>query len=304
MGLNASNQFTENTLNSLSSVVNSTTNQVLQDIETECNVTNTFEGFYGIYPTKFTDTEQDFAPCPTTVSSVNVSQYADATCSIKGGLTSEINEKLTTTLTDNINNWITQNAKQNNGWLSIGINIAAEENINQTQISSRISNNISSNLSQKCETFLAASNQAKLYFCGNYPDGIVIAQKGVASSLTNCMLQGIITAITNDSVLNDIVNKTSQQVSQTNEGLGSLLKWIIIAAIVIAVVVIIGILIYFISSGGKGKKPEEVESEGKKILEECVTELRGEIEGKSILEKKKLVEECVMKKRERSENEK
>ncbi len=256
MGANLSNQFTQNTLNSLTSVINDTVSTVVQNLNTTCTSTNTFEGNYGIYPTRvLPGGEVDTAPCPTNINSVSISQNANNTCSITGGITNSVQENLTSTLSTNINNWITQNQTQNNGWLGIGINIAASEGINQDNLSQRIANTLTSNVAQTCSAFLDASNIAKVYVCGNYPNGIIVVQNAASTNLTSCIINNTVTAITNDTVLNNIVNRTSQQTSQTNEGIFSGLKWIIIAVVIVVVLAIIGVALYFIF-GSKSTPPQ------------------------------------------------
>jgi hypothetical protein len=309
MGASASTSIAVNAINSLTSVINSTVSNSTQSILTNCEGFNEFKADIGSVPTDIKpDGEivlEQCVPLPT-VNNVIINQNALSTCSLEGGLTNTVIQNINTNLANEIEQWLTAEAKANNGFLGFGISIANSEGINETELSTKIANTVTSNLSQNCNASVLSTNTGTVYFCGGNDGGtnIVVTQNAVNTNLTSCMVNNTVKSIGNDQVLNSIVQKAIVKAEAKNEGIGSLftwVKWLILAAVVIAVVVIIGILIYFISSGGKGKKPEEVATEGRKILEECATELRGEIEGKSILEKRKLVEECVLKKRERLE---
>ena len=286
MGLNLSNQYTQNTVESFNEVINSTVNSVAQNLQTTCSASNVFKGNYGIYPTVIDANGQVRATAECSqnnISSLNISQTASNSCSIEGGLTNQINENLTTTLSNNINTWMTQTAQQNNGWISIGLNIAASEAITQEELSNRIANTISSNLNQTCSAFLQASNFGEIYVCGNYPNGIYVTQNAVGSNLTTCIINNSITAITNDSVLNDIVTKTTQQVSQTNEGLSTIAKWLIIGGVIIGVLIILGVILFLVFSGsGSKQEVNPAEQRKRELQRELILEkLQGE-EGGSV----------------------
>ncbi len=262
MGLAISSSSVKNTINSLTSVVNTTTSNVIQNADTTCDAVNTFTGFFGIFPSSISpDGTVTTAVCtpPATVEGggVNITQNANNTCSLKEGLTQEINDQITNELSTNINQWLKSNATANNGFLGFGISIAESQGINDVQLSNMIANTLTSNLDQTCKTVLNASNVGKVYFCGDYPDGINIIQNAVNSNLTSCIINNTITAITNNEVLNDIVQKAAVEANASNEGIGSLfgwLKWLILAGVILAALIIIGVLLYFIF-GSKGSTP-------------------------------------------------
>ena len=283
MGANLSNVYTSNTLSSLTTVINDTVSSVVQNASTTCTATNTFEGNYGIYPVRVVGTEIDTAPCPTNIQSLSISQNAQNTCSLTAGLTSDLQADITNQLSNNINAWISQNQTQNNGWLSIAINVATSESITQAQLSSMIANTLTSNISQVCSAFLAASNQAKVYICGDYPNGIIVVQNAVSSNLTSCIVNNTVTAITNNTVLNNIVTKTTQQVNQTNEGLSTIARYIIIAVVAVVVLIIIGVILYFVFGGSKAPAPTnmmDAKEREKRMLERELIEKRERQEGK------------------------
>ena len=263
MGLAFSNSFVKNTVNSLTEVTNSTVSDVTQNLETNCNAANTFEGFFGIYPTSTSPNGQiNTAQCnpQATVggNGVNITQISKNNCSLTGGLTQEINDKITNDLSSNINQWLKSNASANNGFLGFGVSIAAAEGINDVELSNMIANTLTTNLKQTCSSVLDASNKGKVYFCGDYPDGINIVQNSFNSNLTSCIINNTVIAVTKNEVLNNIVQKAAAQANASNEGVGSLfswVKWLIIAGVILAALIIVGVLLYFIFGSKGGGTP-------------------------------------------------
>ena len=263
MGLAFSNSFVKNTVNSLTEVTNSTVSDVTQNLATNCAAANTFEGFFGIYPTSISpDGQINTSYCipRATVGGkgVNITQISKNNCSLTGGLTQEINDKITNDLSSNINQWLKSNASANNGFLGFGVSIAAAEGINDVELSNMISNTLTTNLKQRCSSVLDASNKGKVYFCGDYPDGINIVQNSFNSNLTSCIINNTVIEVTKNKVLNDIVQKAAAQANASNEGVGSLfnwVKWLILAGVILAALIIVGVLLYFIfGSKGSGNK--------------------------------------------------
>ena len=285
MGLAISNSFVENTVNSLTSVLNTTVSDVTQDLQTNCTSKNTFTGVFGavLYTT---NGETKALNCPISASSLEINQNAQNTCSIKGGLTSDLTVKITNNLNTNVNQWLDQQVKAGNGFVSAGVAIALSEGINTADLSTKISNALTSNLSQACSAVLDSGNEGIVYVCGSYPNGIVITQSALNINLTSCMIKNLITNVTDDTVLNGIVQKAKAKVTAENEGLGSLLKWLIIAGIVLGVIIIVAVLMFFIfGSKGSGKPADQAKQDKKASLERRLLEKReGGIASKGSLE--------------------
>lgn len=283
MGANVSNEFTQNTVKSLSSVINSTVNSVTQSIGTECTTANTLSALFGIYPTSFSNGQVTAtAECLTaTFKDINVTQLASGTCSIKGGITTQVQNQLTTTLSNNIQTWIEQNQKQNNGWIAIGLNIAASEQISAQDIANKIANGITNNINQTCSALINSSNVGQVFYCGSY-DNINIQQQAIAVNLTTCLTNNLVTLVANDQELNNIVTKVEQQIDQTNEGLSTIAKWLIIAAVILGVLLLIGGLLYLIFSSKSGgqKAPPPKGTQEKMALERRLMEERRIREGR------------------------
>ena len=285
MGANLSNQNTSNVLNSFNEVVNSTVTSVIQNVSTVCTDVNSFDGFFGIIPTRFENGQVvETAICPTNINQVTISQNASNTCTLSGTTINDIQETLNTTLSNNIQTWIGQQQTQNNGWIPLfEINMANSGITNRTDLSNRIANDITSNVEQTCSAILAASNQGQVYVCGNYPQGFVVVQNALSTNLTTCLINNTVTAITNDKIVNDAVTKTSQQTAQTNEGLSTIARYIIIAVVAVVILVIIGVVLYFVFGGSKSPPPRNLESakeREKMMLERELIEKRERAEGK------------------------
>jgi len=309
MGAAVSSSIVVNTVNSLTSIVNSTVSKTTQSVQTQCTGFNEFRGIVGSVPVSITNGNIQLALCnpQPSISSFIVSQTSQNSCSIQGGITNEVSQTINNELSNEIKDWLSSEAKANNGFLGFGISIAESEGINQTDLSNKIANTLTNNLVQNCNAAVLSSNDGTIYFCGTAPNGIIITQNALNTNLTSCIINNVVTAIGNDQVLNDIVQRALSKANATNEGVGSLfswLKWVILAAVIIAVIVIIAVLIYFITSGKKAKTPEEsggIVEEKKKILMKCADELKDKLEGKTIYEKSKLIKECALKNEEKKE---
>jgi hypothetical protein len=258
MGLSASNSFVKNTVNSLTSVVSTSVNNVTQNIQTQCTGINTFTGVFGSIPTEIDpDGTIKLTPCPTNARNVTINQISQNSCGLQGGLTATTTQNITNELATNINQWLTSQATANNGFIGFGISIASAEGINQVDLSNQIASAVTSNLVQNCSASVNASNSGNVYFCGDYPNGIAITQSAVNSNLTSCTVNSVVTNIGNNQVLNDIVQKAAAKASATNEGIFSGLKWLIIPVIIVAVLIFIGVILYFVFGSKSSSPPKE-----------------------------------------------
>src|SRR6266496_2896565 len=147
MGLSASNTYVQNTINSLTSVVNTTVSNTTQDIQTTCTGFNEFQGTIGSVPTEIDpDGKITLTLCvpPPQISSFTLTQVSQGSCSIQGGLTNDVTQNINNELVNNIDQWLQANAKANNGFLGFGIAIANSEGFSSVDISTRIANALTS----------------------------------------------------------------------------------------------------------------------------------------------------------------
>ena len=287
MGANLSNQNTSNTLADFNSVVNSTVSSVIQNVSTVCTDSNFFTGVFGTYPTRFENgqvTATASCAAETNISQLDVTQTASNSCSLSGTSISDIQETLNTTLSNNIQQWLGQQTTQNNGWIPLFVaNVQNEGISNTTELSNRVANRITANVSQTCSAILDASNQGLIFVCGNYPQGVLVVQNALSTNLTTCLINNTVTAITNDQILNSAVTKTSQQTAQTNEGLSTIARYIIIAVVAVVILIIIGVILYFVFGGSKAPAPTnalDAKEREKRMLERELIEKRERQEGK------------------------
>src|SRR5579883_2201174 len=271
MGLAISNSYVQNTVNSLTSVISTSIDNATNNIQINCQSQNIIQGFFGSYPTEIdANGNTKFANCvpPAEISSVNVNQTAQNICNIQGGLSNQNIQNITNNLQTNIDQWLSANAKANNGFLGFGVSIANSEGINQVNLSTQIAQAMTTNISQVCSASLSTANAGKFYFCGRYPNGIAISQNAVNSNLTSCLLNNLVTQIGNNTVLNGIVQKAAASADAANSGLNlaGLLKWLIIGAVIIAVLILIGVILYF-AFGGNKSTPDQNKTEERQAME-------------------------------------
>ena len=296
MGIAVSSAIVQNTITSLTQVVNSTVSNSLQGVATSCSAQNILNLRIGSYASMVTSngttTYSQCIPVPVVSQGLTVDQFGQNTCSISATDITTVTQNISNNISNDINNWLSANAASNEGFLGIGISIANSQNINQVDLSNMIANAVTSNLSQTCSAILTASNDAQIQLCGNYPNGIKINQSVIQTNLTTCIINNIVSNVANNSVLNNIVTKAAAQASATNSGVSSLfswLKWVLIAIVIGVVLIVIGVILYFIF-GSKSTPPVNPLDEKKKeamSLEHEITEkkLIGENKASNLTDK-------------------
>lgn len=241
---NFSSNYTYNTINSFTSMINSFSTRILNKASTECASIQSARFDFG--------TGTIDAPCTinTSVRNSNITTNiaSDFTCGLSQDNLNKITVKFSSDLQTSISNWIKENTQQNNGWLATGINIAIQEGVTETDLSTMLANSISSDISNVCRASIV-TNQSVIYrFCGTYDNLILdtnLTSKGL--SLATCINRNIQTSVVNNKVLMDIINKTDQAVSQTNAGLFDFIIYIIVGIVIIAV---IGAIASIFTGGG------------------------------------------------------
>lgn len=284
MGLALSNNYVSNTVNSLSQIISDTVNTVTQTVSTQCNASNVFKLQAGTYATSVnTQTGQTtFAQCTIAPGSfdINITQTASNSCNLTAGLTNDLSVQLNQTLANNINNWLSANAKANNGFLGFGISIANNIGINQTNLSQKIANDVTNNITQVCTSILDASNFGYIQVCGNY--NVNAVQSAVNTNLTTCLINNLVNNIQSDNVLNNIVQQAAASANANNSGLdlSGIIKWILIIGGIIIALIIIGVLLWLIfgSKGTPEQKAGENQTEQRRQLEIALARRRIEKE--------------------------
>lgn len=290
MGINISNQNVQDTINSLTKIVNNTSNSVFQSSSVGCASGVNLSVNVGVYPViSGTGVNQtiSYPPCvPQTVidGDIIVSQFASGSCSLTGGITNTLNASYTANLKQNIQDWIEQQVQQRNGFIAAAIDIANTQKITTENISQMIANDVSNNISQKCDAFVQASTSGTINICALVKKDIIVNQSAIATNITTCLTNNIVTAITNDTVITDIINKTVQKTKQDNQGLGDLARYFIIGAVVIVVIGIIAAALFYIF-GNKGSTPA-VDPEKLKLSKiREITALKENIAKKTIMKR-------------------
>ncbi len=269
MGANISNQVVQQSIDSLTEVVNNTSNSVFQSVKQECVSDLKLTLNLGLYPVitgsgaNQTITYQTCVPSPNVEGNATLNQFASGTCTLNGGISNTLEANYSAQLKQNIKSWIDQQQQQRNGFIAVAINIANTVNITNEQLTTRITNSITNQISQKCDAYVQSSAQGLINICANIGKDLTINQSAISTNITTCVTNNIVTAISNDSVLVDIVNKAVQQTSQDNEGFGDLARYLIIGGVILGVLIVIGVVLYLIF--GKKENLEAIDPEKLKL---------------------------------------
>ena len=92
------------------------------------------------------------------------------------------------------------------------------------------------------------------------------SQNAILTSFTSCINNTTINYISSNSLYNDIAQKTDNHFKSTQEGIGSLFRWIIIIVAIVAVLIIIGLIVFLIFSSSGKSQPKDINK--KRILEQ------------------------------------
>jgi len=257
MGVNVSNTNAQNTITSFTEIVNSTVSDVTQNIQTSCGAFNQFNLVTGAYPTGYDATGNKVtstAACPfNSEGQVIIDQSSINSCGLTGGLTDTVTQDINTALTNNINQWLSQEATANGGLLGIGVSIASSQGIDQTSLSQMIANTVTSNLTQNCSATVEASNIGTVWLCGNYAQGYVVKQSAVNSNLTSCTVNNAVQNIGNDTVINSIFQQASQEANASTGITFNWLTYLIIGIVIIGVLLVLGAIIIGITYFAKSE---------------------------------------------------
>ena len=201
------------------------------------------------------------AKCPynPVLENVNIKswQEAKADCELNAEFVSQINIKIENQIENIVKSFIEQDLKNNQGFFALAF--SGQTNIaTQTQdVSNRIANYVKNNIDTFCGASAIATNEQTINICAQLINSTINpTQNATATAYVNCVSNTVIEAFIKDSTLNDLATKASQKSDSKQEGFGSILIYLIIAAAIIAVIAVIGFIIYLVissrKSGGSG----------------------------------------------------
>jgi hypothetical protein len=242
---NFTSQSTKNTVSSFTNLVNSFSNDVINEAKINCGNSQTINISSGFGPPGIGPTAQ--AACHEYTkfnsSSFDINQSNTSNCSLTSENITKITVQLKNKLQESIQSWITNNINQNGGWLQTALNIAAEEGINRDELVSQLTNLVTNSVSNTCSAYAQDSQVVNLYFCGYYENFNLILNQSTASlSLATCLNKTIVQSYASNSTLIDIVNKTDQNSGQAGQGLFGPL---VIIIVVIVIAGLIGSIAYY-----------------------------------------------------------
>ena len=309
MGFNFQSSDTQQTLNDFNKVVNDAVFNVVTEGSTNCSAVNELTIQTGFFPTSVSpDGTITYAQCvpPNIFNGININQSAVSRCNLTVQATNTLEQNVQTRLTQDIKQWISTSLTNNQGWLAIAASIAIANNTTLDNISNDIANSLSANITTKCNAYIQASNRAVFTLCGEIPGGINVNQNVLQTNLTNCLINNTVTAFQSNNIAQNIAQQTDTRLANSQEGLSTIAKWLIIGAIVLGAIIVIGLVLFFIF-GNKSTPPmpppmhRGMSFEERREVEECLIPARRRLEERGIPPTeehlKPAVESCLIRKR-------
>jgi hypothetical protein len=284
MGFNIQSVSTTNTLNDFNSTINSAIFNVVNNASVSCSAGTFLDLKVGSFLVSDINGNKTFAICPTTAQGIDVSQFSNQTCSLTQQATNNLQQDATNSVNSAIKSWINNNLSNNQGWLAIATSVATTNNQNVDDIVNKLTNTLTADITNKCSSFLQGSESGIISICGDFGNkGITVNQSVIQTNLTSCITKNTISAIQSNTVVNNIAQQVDNKLANTQEGLSTIAKYIIIAVVAVVVLIIIGVILYFVFGGSKAAAPNNemnAKEREKRMLEREVIEKREKMEGK------------------------
>lgn len=263
MGINIQSSVTKSAVTSVTDIVNETITTLQQQATQGCNAINNINIVLG---------GKEFCGVATSIkdSNFNVNQTGVINCTLKSEVYSNISQTTIDELKTKLEQEATKSFENKQGWLAVAASIQSSYTDFKGTIKNNIRNILSTTISNTCQQKADIYNTGTFTICADIEgSNFNINQNGSITTLNQCVTTSILTAIFNNSTLQDIAQKTDEKFASDQEGIGSLFKWLVVIAVIVAVVVIVGIIIYA-AVGGFSSKPEDKDKKGGISTEELM----------------------------------
>ena len=233
--------ITKQTLADYTNIVNSTVANVYNSAAASCASGNNFALETGGGPNCiFHMTNGNF----------NVTQTVGTNCKLNSHNITSLSAALVNNLTNNIQQFIAQNAQNSQGWFATAFSLQINNASNAEEVVNQIKNSFNINFTNTCDSIATALNNETVKLCGVF-DGVNFnfTQNALLTALTSCINQNTINIWTSNSVLNQLWQTTDQKLASKQSGFS--LKWFFIAIVIIAILMILSGMIYYFAKRGK-----------------------------------------------------
>jgi hypothetical protein len=242
MGINLSKQESDNVANIVNDVTNSISSNAVQLGSQTCDANQEIKLVAG-------ETKKGKECKFTLIGDLTVDQISTSGCTFNDSFQENQQVTITNQLRSDIAQAIQQAAKQTNGYLGPGINASSQISKNSVALSNIVNNSIQSNFQNVCKQVSDNSQKQDILLCGKFIGNILSIQDSRITAMESCMSEFKNNLFDGNTILNSVQQKTDQLVTQTNEGIDSLFKWIaIIVGSIVLLTLVIGIILMLISS--------------------------------------------------------
>ena len=237
---NFSSQETNSAVSSFIDITNTAIVNISNNASSNCSSTQSFRLHTGLDPRGGT--------CPFFYDGGGIASRLDGVVSCT--LSSENRNTITTDFQNNISTiidtWIKQQLEQSNGWLATGLSFGFAGISTTEEMKTQLTSLLNTNITSSCVSFLDQYQEQNIWLCGYYKNvNIDFSQSGLATSITSCINNNITKAYSSNSVIQEFVTKTDQEMSQKNAGL---FDWIVIVIVGLVIISVISGMIYYFTS--------------------------------------------------------
>lgn len=243
---NYQSAVTRQTLSSLTEVMNSVMQNSYNDAIARCTSQNVLS----------------IETCPETVfirGSIGGNQKAVSKCQQFANIENEVNANFNSVVVSTITDFINTDLRNEQGFFSTALSIATSEVDTVAKIVNRIINTFQQDVRNTCSVEVSAFNQSIIRLCGYYEDtNVGGTQDALSLALSSCVMRNMLDAVTNDSVLNNLIVETDTLLASRQQGFGGVLMWIAIIGGIVLLLLIIGLVIWFFLSQGSGGSTTQI----------------------------------------------
>lgn len=187
---------------------------------------------------------------------LNIFQNSNAYCTFNSTLIQNSISDVSNAVSQAAADYIKQNASNTTGFLGYGLSLQANSATTEEDLSSAITNYISNNITNQCSAVTDAINNGVLNLCGQWTGSIInVQQNANVTSLTSCAANVFEQAWVSNSTTQNFLAVTDQALTNDNEGITGIFKWIAFAIAGIVAIVIIIFLVSALSSGRSSPTP-------------------------------------------------
>lgn len=239
IGNNKVSNRLEHFLTDMTTTINTLSINVFQEARAQCHA--------GTY--------MEVSSCPppgafTVINSeVNIISNAVNNCTFEDKQITDVAADFTTEVEEAVKRVIEQDATSKSGFLSFGLRGVENSTQIEELIITETINSFTADVTQTCVSINTALASGKVELCGFWQNSTLnIETEAINDAATSCVMETIFKVWVNNKIIKDFFTETNQKALAEEEGLGSILKYILIGLAIVAGIIILIFVFYLIYS--------------------------------------------------------